>query len=60
MNVAVVLSGVATVAWLVAIGVIGLAVYRATRGEAFEKYSILLFVENRVLCTRLQTQRLNH
>jgi len=36
MNVAIVLSGVATVAWIVAIGVIGLAVYRATRGQAFK------------------------
>lgn len=35
MDVTIVLSGVATVAWLVAIGVIGLAVYRATRGQSF-------------------------
>jgi sulfite exporter TauE/SafE len=36
MNVAIVLSGVATVAWLVAIGVIALAVFRATRGQPFK------------------------
>jgi regulator of protease activity HflC (stomatin/prohibitin superfamily) len=43
MNVAVVLSGVATVAWLVAIGVIGLAVFRATRGQAFRAAGWLIF-----------------
>jgi regulator of protease activity HflC (stomatin/prohibitin superfamily) len=35
MDVTIVLGGVATVAWLVAIGVIGLAVFRATRGQSF-------------------------
>jgi regulator of protease activity HflC (stomatin/prohibitin superfamily) len=43
MNVAVVLSGVATVAWLVAIVVIGLAVFRATRGQAFKAAGWLIF-----------------
>jgi regulator of protease activity HflC (stomatin/prohibitin superfamily) len=43
MNVAVVLSGVATVAWLVAIGVIGLAVFRAARGQAFKAAGWLIF-----------------
>jgi regulator of protease activity HflC (stomatin/prohibitin superfamily) len=35
MDVTIVLGGVATVAWLVAIGVIALAVFRATRGQSF-------------------------
>jgi regulator of protease activity HflC (stomatin/prohibitin superfamily) len=43
MNVAVVLSGVATVAWLVAIGVIALAVFRATRGQAFRAAGWIIF-----------------
>lgn len=43
MNVAVVLSGVATVAWLVAIGVIGLAVFRATRGQPFKAAGWIIF-----------------
>jgi regulator of protease activity HflC (stomatin/prohibitin superfamily) len=43
MNVAVVLSGVATVAWLVAIGVIGLAVFRATQGQKFRAAGGIIF-----------------
>jgi regulator of protease activity HflC (stomatin/prohibitin superfamily) len=43
MNVAVVLSGVSTVAWVVAIGVIGLAVFRATRGQTFKAAGWLIF-----------------
>jgi regulator of protease activity HflC (stomatin/prohibitin superfamily) len=43
MNVAIVLSGVATVAWLVAIVVIGLAVFRATRGQPFRAAGWIIF-----------------
>jgi regulator of protease activity HflC (stomatin/prohibitin superfamily) len=43
MNVAVVLSGVATVSWLVAIGVIALAVFRATRGQSFRAAGWIIF-----------------
>ena len=35
MNVGAVVSGIATIAWIVVIVVIGLSVMRATRGQSF-------------------------
>ena len=42
MNVAVLVRGIATVSWVVAIAVIGLAILRASRGQSFRAASGLV------------------
>jgi len=44
MDVKIILSGVATVGWMVAIGVIGLSVYRATQGQTFKSAGLIIIV----------------
>jgi regulator of protease activity HflC (stomatin/prohibitin superfamily) len=44
MNVAVVLRGAATLAWIAVLGLIGFAVYQASRGEKFKGAGLLVAI----------------